>query len=94
MFSYRVKYNESEYDIKDNNLLYKIDQKCQKTFDLFEQIGTFLKKSNSYFIIYIYIVSIFCIFVSFIMFILFVHFILLVLFFFLVFYMYTDCILY
>ena len=33
MFPYRVKYNESESDIQNNDLLYKIDQQCQNTFD-------------------------------------------------------------
>ena len=33
MFPYRVKYTESEYDIQNNNLLYKIDQQCQNTFE-------------------------------------------------------------
>ena len=34
MFPYRVKYNESESDIqKKNDLLYKVDPKCQNTFD-------------------------------------------------------------
>ena len=39
MFPYRVKYHESEYDIKNNDLLYKIDQKCQNTFELLEMFG-------------------------------------------------------
>ena len=34
MFPYRVKYTESESDIQNNNLLYKIHQTCQNTFDL------------------------------------------------------------
>ena len=36
MFPYRVKYNESESDIQNINLLYKIEQKCQNTFDVLE----------------------------------------------------------
>ena len=36
MFPYRVKYTESEYDLQDNNLLYKIHQQCQNTFELLE----------------------------------------------------------
>ena len=36
MFPYRVKYTESEYDIQNNDLLYKIDQTCQDTFDILE----------------------------------------------------------
>ena len=43
MFPYRVKYNESEYDIQNNDLLYKIDQKCQNTFDCLENVGKFEK---------------------------------------------------
>ena len=33
MFPYKVIYNESESDIQNNNLLYKIDQTCQNTFE-------------------------------------------------------------
>ena len=32
MFLYRVEYNESESDIQNNDLSYKIDQQCQNTF--------------------------------------------------------------
>ena len=32
MFPYRVKYADSESDIQNNNLLYKINQKHQNTF--------------------------------------------------------------
>ena len=38
MFPYRVKYTESEYNIQNNDLLYKIDQSCQNTFDFFENV--------------------------------------------------------
>ena len=31
MFLYRVKYTESEYDIQNNDSLYKKDQQCQNT---------------------------------------------------------------
>ena len=34
MFPYRVKYTESESDIQNNDLLYKIDQQCQNTFEI------------------------------------------------------------
>ena len=34
MFPYRVKYTESEYDIQNNDLLYKIHQKHQNTLYL------------------------------------------------------------
>ena len=30
---YTVKYNESEYHIENNNLLYKIHQQCPNTFE-------------------------------------------------------------
>ena len=43
MFPYRVKYTESEYDIQNNDLLYKIDQQCQNTFEHWENS----KKSNN-----------------------------------------------
>ena len=36
MFPYRVKSAESEYDIQNSNFLYKINQKHQNTFDVFE----------------------------------------------------------
>ena len=36
MFLYRVKYTESEYDIQNNDLLYKIDQQCQNTFEILD----------------------------------------------------------
>ena len=41
MFPYTVKYNESESIIQNNNLLYKIDQKCQNIFDLGEKLEMF-----------------------------------------------------
>ena len=33
MFPYTVKSTESEYEIQNNNLLYKINQQCQNIFD-------------------------------------------------------------
>ena len=36
MFPYTEKYEESEYDIQNNNLLYKIHPKCQNTFECLE----------------------------------------------------------
>ena len=33
MFPYRAKYTKSEYDIQNNDLLYKIDQQFQNTFN-------------------------------------------------------------
>ena len=43
MFLYRVKYTETEYDIQNNDLLYKIDQEWQNTFENLELFRTFLK---------------------------------------------------
>ena len=51
MFPYRVKYTESEYDIQNNDLLYKIDQTCQNTFEHLENIENFQKQSNDYFVL-------------------------------------------
>ena len=34
MFPYRDKYTESESDTQNNDLFYKIDQKCQTTFEI------------------------------------------------------------
>ena len=36
MFPYRVKYNESESDIQNNDLLYKIDHQYQNTFEMLD----------------------------------------------------------
>ena len=36
MFPYRFKYTETAYDIQDNDLLYKIDQQYQNTFECLE----------------------------------------------------------
>ena len=36
MFLYTVEYTESEYDIQNNNLLYKLHQKCKNAFELLE----------------------------------------------------------
>ena len=52
MFPYKVKYTESEYDIQNNYLLYKIDQQCQNTFEILEnkkrenQKSIFFKKNR------------------------------------------------
>ena len=43
MFPYRVKYNESESDIQNNDLLYKTHQKYQNTFEFFR---TFSRNSK------------------------------------------------
>ena len=44
MFPYTVKYTESKSDIQNNNVLYKIDQQCQNTFELWEK----MKKIKSF----------------------------------------------
>ena len=43
MFPYTEKYTESESDIQNNNLLYKIQPKCQNTF---ENLGEKIKLEN------------------------------------------------
>ena len=43
MFLYRVKYTESEYNIQNNDLLYKTHQQYQNTFEFLETIGTIRK---------------------------------------------------
>ena len=51
MFLYRAKYIESEYDIQNEDLLYKIEQQGQNTFELFEQFGEIIdnfRKINKY----------------------------------------------
>ena len=45
MFPYRVKYTESEYDIQNNGLLYKIDQICQNTSEILEKEKRTFQKS-------------------------------------------------
>ena len=44
MFLYRVKYTESQYDIQNTNLLYKTDQQCQNTFEVFGFVANVLKQ--------------------------------------------------
>ena len=46
MFPYSVKYTESESDIQNIDLLYKIKQKCQNTFGNVEKIENFKNKIN------------------------------------------------
>ena len=46
MFPYTVKYTESASDIQNINLLHKIDQQCQNTFDF---LNIFEKFKNLYF---------------------------------------------
>ena len=63
MFPYTEKYTESEYDIQNNNLLYKIDQQCQNTFEHFQKFekfkilnslfGIIYNLHNSYFVIFL-----------------------------------------
>ena len=50
MFPYTVKYTESESDIKNTDLLYKIDQKYQNTFD-FLKFST--KKNQTFILLYV-----------------------------------------
>ena len=38
MFPYRGKYTESEYDIQNNDLSYKIPKTCQNIFEHFENV--------------------------------------------------------
>ena len=49
MFPYRVKYTESESDIQHNDLLYKIDQKCQNTFECLDCLGKNRENQKSVF---------------------------------------------
>ena len=44
MFPYRVKYTESEYDIQNNDLLYKTHQKYQNTFEMLEKWKFLIQK--------------------------------------------------
>ena len=70
MFPYTEKYTESESDIQNNDLLYKIDHKCQNTFELFEKFPKFQKIESilellAYFVKQIVILNIgfgFCVF--------------------------------
>ena len=66
MFPYSVKYNESEYDIWNNDLLYKIIPQCQNTFDFLDVGGNsenenqvfillFIFFHNSYFVIFVFL---------------------------------------
>ena len=50
MFPYRVKHTESESDIQHNDLLYKIDQQCQNTFEFLENVRK-SEKSNLCFVL-------------------------------------------
>ena len=52
MFPYTVKYTESEYDIKNNDLLYKTDPTHQNTFELLEMFGNNKKLRKCLFILY------------------------------------------
>ena len=66
MFRYRVQYADYESDIQNNDLLYKIDPKCQTNFDFGENVRNTranqkLKNSfcnihklhNSYFVVFV-----------------------------------------
>ena len=54
MFPYRVKCTESEYDIQNINLLYKIEQPCQHIFDLLENVHNLKKNKIKHFEICFY----------------------------------------
>ena len=49
MFPYREKYTESESDVQNNDLLYKITQTCQNTFENSEKIWEFRENQKSIF---------------------------------------------
>ena len=50
MFIYTEKYEESEYDIQNNNVLYKIHPKCQaKTYIKKKRFLRKIKHSKSFF---------------------------------------------
>ena len=54
MFPYTIKYTESESDIKNNNLLEKIDQQCQNTFGILESVGNKRRKLNNFNFVFYY----------------------------------------
>ena len=54
MFPYTEKDTESEHDIQNNNLLNKIDQTCQHTFEIVESFEFSKQITNQYFISYLY----------------------------------------
>ena len=65
MFPYTVNYTESESNIQNNNLLYKIDQQCQNTFEKWEYLGKNQKNIKGFeffrkFRMYFGIVGLFC----------------------------------
>ena len=63
MFPYRVEYTESEYDIQDNDLLYKINKnakiyskvwKISKIIETFKFVVCYMYKfHNLYFVIFV-----------------------------------------
>ena len=53
MFPYTEKYTESEYDIQNDDFLYKIKQKCQITFKMLEVFKNKIKNMKLYFVLYI-----------------------------------------
>ena len=54
MFPYRVQYTESEDDIQNNNLLYKIHPKCQNIFEMLETFEN-LKDKTNFILLYVWI---------------------------------------
>ena len=45
MFPYKVEYTESEYDIQNNDLLYKIPPKYQNTFEMLDLLSMLYNKA-------------------------------------------------
>ena len=55
MFPYTAKYTESESDIQNNDLLYKIHQKWQNAFeslDLLGKVGTY-SRNQTFILLYV-----------------------------------------
>ena len=59
MFLYTGKYTESEYDIQNNNLLYKTDQQCQNTFEFVQNLGKFRNISKTSFFYFVICIIVF-----------------------------------
>ena len=47
MFPYRAKYKQSEYDIQNNDLVYKINQICKNALETLEIVGNILLKQKT-----------------------------------------------